>query len=43
MGHERRRVTLDGRNATSVAIASGVAVDDRVARRRLDAEGDAAE
>ena len=42
LGHERRRVTLDGRNETSVAIASGVAVGDRVARRRLD-EADEAE
>ena len=43
MGHERRRVTIEGRNETSVAIASGVAVGDRVSRRRLDAEVDAAE
>ena len=43
MGHERQRVTIDGRNETSVAIASGVAVGDRVSRRRLDAEADAAE
>jgi HlyD family secretion protein len=43
MGHERQRVTIEGRNETSVAIASGVAVGDRVSRRRLDAEADAAE
>jgi hypothetical protein len=43
LGHERRRVTLDGRNETSVAIASGIAVGDRVARRRLDPEADTAE
>lgn len=43
MGHERRRVTIDGRNETSVAIASGIAAGDRVSRRRLDPEADAAE
>ena len=43
MGHERRRVTLGGRNDKSVAIASGVAPGDRVARRKLDAGADASE
>lgn len=43
IGYERQRVTLDGRNETSVAIASGIAVGDRVARRRPDAEADTGE